>query len=123
MKTFLISGALLFSSVALAEPHHAHATINQPATMTEAGQAYMNGMQTMHDDMMKGIMAADADEAFVRGMIAHHQGAVDMAKIQLKYGKDAEMRQLAEDIIKAQEQEIKQMQSWLEKKASQASNP
>jgi uncharacterized protein (DUF305 family) len=46
-----------------------------------------------------------------------------MAKIQLKYGKDAEMRQLAEDIIKAQEQEIKQMQSWLEKKASQASNP
>lgn len=123
MKTFLISGALLFSSVALAEPHHVHTTSNQPATMTEAGQAYMNGMQTMHDDMMKGIMAADVDEAFVRGMIAHHQGAVDMAKIQLKYGKDAEMRKLAEDIIKAQEQEIKQMQSWLEKKASQASNP
>lgn len=123
MKTFLISGALLFSSVALAEPHHVHTTSNQPATMTEAAQAYMNGMQTMHDDMMKGIMAADADEAFVRGMIAHHQGAVDMAKIQLKYGKDAEMRKLAEDIIKAQEQEIKQMQSWLEKKASQASNP
>lgn len=123
MKTFLISGALLFSSVALAEPHHVHTTSNQPATMTEAGQAYMNGMLTMHDDMMKGIMAADADEAFVRGMIAHHQGAVDMAKIQLKYGKDAEMRKLAEDIIKAQEQEIKQMQSWLEKKASQASNP
>ena len=123
MKTFLFSGALLFSSVALAEPHHAHTTSNQPATMTEAGQAYMNGMQTMHDDMMKGIMAADADEAFVRGMIAHHQGAVDMAKIQLKYGKDAEMRQLAEDIIKAQEQEIKQMQSWLEKKESQASAP
>lgn len=123
MKTFLISGALLFSSVALAEPHHVHTTSNQPATMTEAGQAYMNGMQTMHDDMMKGIMAADADEAFVRGMIAHHQGAVDMAKIQLKYGKDAEMRKLAEDIIKAQEQEIKQMQSWLEKKASQATNP
>ncbi|CAD6024345.1 DUF305 domain-containing protein [Escherichia coli] len=123
MKTFLISGALLFSSVALAEPHHAHATSNQPATMTEAGQAYMNGMQSMHDGMMKGIMAADADEAFVRGMIAHHQGAVDMAKIQLKYGKDAEMRQLAEDIIKAQEQEIKQMQSWLEKKASQNAKP
>lgn len=105
MKTFLISGALLFSSVALADTHHAHATSNQPATMTQAGQAYMDGMQTMHDDMMKGIMATDA--AFVRGMIAHHQGAVDMAKIQLKYGKDAEMRQLAEDIIKAQEQEIK----------------
>ncbi|HGH3389798.1 TPA: DUF305 domain-containing protein [Citrobacter freundii] len=118
MKTFFISGVLLFSSVAMAETHHTHATSNQQATMTEAGQAYMNGMQTMHDDMMKGIMAADADEAFVRGMIAHHQGAVDMAKIQIKYGKDTEMRQLAEDIIKTQEQEIKQMQSWLEKKAS-----
>lgn len=69
--------------------------------------------------MMKGIMAADADEAFVRGMIAHHQGAVDMARIQLKYGKDTEMRKLAEEIIRAQEQEIKQMQSWLEKKESQ----
>ena len=119
MKTFLISGALLFSSVAVAETHHAHTTSNQPATMTEASKAYMNGMQTMHDDMIKGIMAADADEAFVRGMLAHHQGAVDMAKIQLKYGKDAEMRKLAEDIIKAQEQEIKQMQSWLEKKEPQ----
>ncbi|ENJ1285700.1 DUF305 domain-containing protein [Salmonella enterica] len=123
MKTVLISGALLFSSVALAEPHHAQTTSNQPATTTEAGQAYMNGMQTMHDDMMKGIMAADADEAFVRGMIAHHQGAVDMAKIQLKYGKDAEMRKLAKDIIKAQEQEIKQMQAWLEKRASQNDKP
>lgn len=46
MKTFLISGALLFSSVALADTLHAHATSNQPATMTEAGQAYMNGMQS-----------------------------------------------------------------------------
>ncbi|HBT4579262.1 TPA: DUF305 domain-containing protein [Klebsiella pneumoniae] len=123
MKTFLISGALLFSSVSLAEPHHAHATSKQTASMTEAGQAYMNGMQTMHDDMMRGIMVSDADEAFVRGMIAHHQGAVDMAKIQLKYGKDAELRQLAEDIIKAQELEIKQMQSWLKKKASQNAKP
>ncbi|HAT1638123.1 CopM family metallochaperone [Raoultella planticola] len=116
MKTFLISGALLFSSVALAENHHTHAATNQPAAMTEASKEYMSGMQTMHDDMMKGIMEADADEAFVRGMIAHHQGAVDMARIQLKYGKDTEMRKLAEDIIKVQEQEIKQMQSWLEKK-------
>lgn len=121
MKTFLISGALLFSSVALAENHHPHTAPYQPAAMTEAGKEYMSGMQAMHDGMMKGIMAVDADEAFVRGMIAHHQGAVDMARIQLKYGKDTEMRKLAEEIIRTQEQEIKQMQSWLEKKESQHS--
>ncbi|EFW6053083.1 DUF305 domain-containing protein [Salmonella enterica] len=123
MKTFLISGALLFSSVALAGNHQAHTGTEQPAAMTEASKEYLSGMQGMHDGMMKGIMAADADEAFVRGMIAHHQGAIDMARIQLKYGKDTEMRKLAEEIIRAQEQEIKQMQSWLEKKGSQPGKP
>lgn len=52
MKTFLISGALLFSSVALAENHHPHTAPDQPAAMTEAGKEYMSGMQAMHDGMM-----------------------------------------------------------------------
>lgn len=48
-------------------------------------------------------------------MIAHHLGAIEMAKIELKYGTDPEMKKLAEQIINAQGPEIEQMQKWLEK--------
>jgi uncharacterized protein (DUF305 family) len=58
-----------------------------------------------------------ADIDFAKGMIPHHQGAVEMAKIELEFGKDPELRKLAEDIIKAQETEIAFMQGWLEKNA------
>ena len=79
----------------------------------EVQQAYMQSMAKMHDDMMASMTVNDADVAFAKGMLPHHEGAVAMAEVQLKYGKDATMRQLAEDIIKAQQSEIKLMQSWI----------
>lgn len=74
---------------------------------------YNEMMVRMHGPMMDGILAEDPDEAFVRGMIPHHQGAIDMAHTQLKYGKDPTIRQLARDIIAAQEKEIALMNAWL----------
>ncbi|WP_213878310.1 DUF305 domain-containing protein [Pseudomonas sp. dw_358] len=75
---------------------------------------YMAPMAGMGDAMHKGVMSKDPDVAFAQGMLPHHQGAVDMAKVELKYGKDPQMRKLAEDIIAAQETEMKQMKAWLQ---------
>ena len=69
-----------------------------------------------HDAMMQGIMDSDPDVAFAKGMIPHHQGAIDMANTELKMGKDKEMLQLAKQIKSAQDPEIKQMQAWLDSK-------
>ena len=73
--------------------------------------------QKMHEGM-DITFTGNADIDFVRGMIPHHQGAVDMAKTVLAFGKDAQIRKLAEEIIKAQESEIALMQDWLRKNAN-----
>lgn len=77
-----------------------------------SSKAFLAANAKMHKAMAKP-MTGDADVDFVRGMIAHHQGAIDMAKVELQYGKDEKLRKLAEDIIKAQEGEIAMMQQWL----------
>jgi len=81
--------------------------------MSEAMAAYMAAMSKMDMPMMQGIQAQDPDVAFVRGMIPHHQGAIDMAKVVLQYGKDEQVKAWAEQIIAAQEKEIAEMQEWL----------
>jgi uncharacterized protein (DUF305 family) len=66
--------------------------------------------------MMQGIANADPDVAFVLGMIPHHQGAVDMAEIVLKFGKDARNQHFAREIIHTQTREIGEMREWLKQK-------
>ncbi len=68
----------------------------------------------MHKDMAIRF-SGNADMDFVRGMIAHHQGAIDMARVVIEHGKDPAVRKLAEDVIKAQEGEIVWMKEWLAK--------
>lgn len=96
------------------ESHDMTSNMAEHSATTEFGKEYMDSMDDMHEDMMQGMQANDADVAFAKGMLPHHEGAVDMAEIQLKYGKDETMRKLATDIIAAQEAEIKQMKSWLD---------
>jgi uncharacterized protein (DUF305 family) len=88
----------------------------QPAAnLSPSTKAYQDANAKMHGNMSEGF-TGDADVDFFRGMIPHHQGAVDMAKVELEFGKDPEARKMAEDIIKAQESEIAVMKAWLAKR-------
>lgn len=75
----------------------------------------MAGMDAMNNDMMAGGTATDIDVAFVCSMIPHHQGAIDMARAELKHGDDPWVREMAQAVITAQEKEIADMRAWLEK--------
>ena len=81
--------------------------------MTDILRDYTRSMTRMHDEMMIGMGYNDPDTAFAKAMLGHHRGAVEMAKIQLKYGTDEEMRQLAQEIIAAQQFEIDILNKWL----------
>ncbi|MCW1840243.1 DUF305 domain-containing protein [Prosthecomicrobium hirschii] len=70
----------------------------------------------MHEGM-DITFSGNADIDFVKGMIAHHQGAIDMAKVQLAFGRDDKIKKLSKEIIKAQEGEIAMMKDWLAKNA------
>jgi uncharacterized protein (DUF305 family) len=78
-----------------------------------ADKANMEAMQKMQSDMPKP--SGDPDKDFVAMMIPHHQGAIDMAKVELQYGKDPTLRTMAKMIVCAQEKEIKEMKAWQSK--------
>ena len=78
----------------------------------DAAQAYQSVMEKMHADMPMES-TGDADVDFVRGMIPHHQGAIDMARVVLAHGKDPALKALATNIIAEQEKEIATMRAWL----------
>lgn len=64
--------------------------------------------------MLEGKTGDEFDKAFIEGMIPHHQGAIDMANLALASAKHAEIREMATDIITAQQREIDMMNQWLQ---------
>ncbi len=81
-----------------------------------AVQAYRAANDRMHAGMDLEF-TGNPDVDFIRGMIAHHEGAVAMARVVLEHGSDPEVRKLAEGIIAAQDAEIRWMADWLARNA------
>lgn len=92
------------------------------AKMTETQKGLRGAMMKMDPAMMSGMMAKDADVAWICAMIPHHQGAIDMAGVGLKNGDNPESKKLAEQTIRAQEKEIAELKDWLQKHAKKEGN-
>ena len=82
-----------------------------------AARQMMAAMDHMSQAMQATPMTGDPDHDFVAMMLPHHQGAVEMARIELRHGHDPQLHRLAEDIVAAQDREIALMKRW------QASHP
>ncbi len=101
---------------ALQEGPHTHASDAYGSSAVEPGWSELNSsMEKMHAAMASVKPSGKTDVDFIRLMLPHHQAAIDMAKIQLLYGKDPEMRRLAQEIITDQQSEIDLMQLWLKR--------
>ena len=90
-----------------------HSTIDG-SNVSASTKAFDGAMTSMMKDMM-AVPTGKPDLDFMQGMIPHHQGAIEMSKVVLQFGKDAEVKALAENVIKAQDSEIAFMKAWLEK--------
>ncbi len=86
--------------------------------MTDAQKGYHEAMMRMDPPMMMGMMAKDADVAWACSMIPHHQGAVEMSRVVLRTGDNAEVKKMAEKVISDQEKEIAELTAWIEKNAA-----
>lgn len=104
--------ATILVSLLLAAP-----CLAAPMAMSDnpSDAAFLDAMKGMMMGMHSSMPTGDTDADFARMMLPHHQAAVDMAKVELQYGKDADLKALASAVVTAQDQEITLMKAWLAK--------
>jgi uncharacterized protein (DUF305 family) len=134
----LISVAALITVAAIALQAQKHPALSATSTMgwppgpmakfvasTEKtfNQLMSKAMSVMDRDMHNAEYTGETDHDFVAMMIPHHQGAIDMAKALLLYGKDEQLKRLAQEIITDQQSEIQLMQLWLMQHGENSEKP
>jgi uncharacterized protein (DUF305 family) len=120
-KRFLDLAVVLVVAVAVwpQDPH----SMGHMATHDTNWEALMKNMKAMHAAMAAVEPSGNNDADFVNLMLPHHQAAVDMARAELLYGSDPQMRRLAQEIIADQESEIQLMQLWRNRQRVHTKDP
>ena len=103
---------LFLLSISRAQTVHEHKSSTDGIEAGSFTAMMAQAMERMHNDMSI-VPSGDPDRDFAAMMIPHHQGAVDMAKVELQFGKNPVLRRLAQGIIVEQLQEIEVMQREL----------
>ena len=94
---------------AVSGPSHAgHAA---PGAPTAGDQAFAASEASMHEKMA-AASGETVDQAYIAKMIAHHEGAVEMAEVALRDSRDPEIRRMAQAVVDAQVREIAEMRAW-----------
>ena len=109
---------LTLTPVEWGQDSHSHTS---PSTPESRWSELVGSMHVMHAAMASVQPSGDNDVDFVRLMLPHHQAAIDMAKTQLGYGQDPQMRRLAQEIITDQQSEIELMRLWLRQREAKSS--
>jgi uncharacterized protein (DUF305 family) len=122
--TAALAAVLLLVSVSQAQPPYQHEI--SPPEGTPSAKSFtslmMQAMERMHK-AMHIVPTGDPDRDFAAMMIPHHQGAIDMAKVELQFGKNPVLRRLAQGIIVEQLQEIEVMQRELRQLSATSKEP
>jgi uncharacterized protein (DUF305 family) len=118
ISSLVLAASVVILSVGLLRSHaqaETRARVGQPTTDPDWSELIAS-MGKMHMAMEAVERSGNSDVDFVRLMLPHHQAAIDMAKTQLLYGKDPQMRRMAQEIITDQQSEIELMQHWLKQR-------
>lgn len=119
-RALIAGAAVVAAGPALAQAANPHAGHGAPAARRAPASPSTAAFQAANDKMHRDMaitFSGNADVDFVRGMIPHHQGAIDMAEVVLQHGRDETTKKWAGDIIREQRREIAEMQAWLARNA------
>ena len=112
----LLVASLAMTTVGVVSPAKSESRTSGDDSGADSDWAELSAsMEAMHLSLAAVHQSGHSDVNFVRLMLPHHQAAIDMAKVQLKYGNDPQMRRLAQEIITDQQSEIELMNLWLKR--------